>query len=75
MAKETTYEVWYDARDGVRRHLKANTKAAVQEVIADLRADDDQHVLLGKTVGIHVAPRELNIEVLKTVSETTKVDV
>lgn len=75
MANEVQYEVWYDARDGARRHLKANSKADVKQAISDLREDEDRHILLGKTIGVEIPVRDLNVEILKVTTATEKVDL
>lgn len=75
MANETGYEVWYDARDGVRRHLKATTKADVKQAISDLRADEDRHIELGRTIGVAIPARDLNVEILKVTTAVEKVDL
>lgn len=75
MAKETQYEVWYDARDGARRHMLSDTKKGVEQIISDLREDENRHILLGKTIGIEIPERDLNVEILKVTTTSEKVQL
>jgi hypothetical protein len=72
---DSEYEVWYDAHDGTRKHLRATSKEAVKEHISWLRAQDDQKVLLAGSVGLKVDPHEYNIEILKVTTTSEKIDL
>lgn len=67
----TEFQVWYDAVDGARRSANALDKAGVEQVIADLHADEDRRQLLAATVGLSVPEHEYHFEVLE-VTTTTK---
>jgi hypothetical protein len=67
----TEYVVWYDAPDGARRSMNATDQAGVQQIIADLHADEDKRQLLAQSVGLSVPAHDYNITVTE-VTTTTK---
>lgn len=69
------YEVWYDGRDGCRRHLLAASMDDVKQAISDIKADDDRVNLLGQTVGLPVAEHHLNVEIIEVSTTTKTVDL
>jgi hypothetical protein len=71
----TEYRVWYDAVDGARRSLNAEDEAGVQQIIADLDADEARRQLLATTVGLTTEPHDYNIAAEKVTTNSTPVDL
>ena len=69
------YSIWYNTPDGVRRELRALDTAGVQQAIADIHAIEDQRQALGASVGFHVDPLELGVEILKITTTTEPVQL
>ena len=62
---EEEFEVWYDAHDGARRHLKALSEDDVRDHIEYLRDQERQKQLLAQQFGIPSDPHEYNVSVVK----------
>lgn len=71
----TEYEVWYDLRDGTRRHRLATSKAGVQEIISDMHADEDRTQTLAKQFGLQIVDHDHNVEIRKVTTKSEKVQL
>jgi hypothetical protein len=71
----TEYSVWYNSPDGVRRELRAEDDAGVQDAIASIHSDEDQRQALAASVGLSVPALDLGIEVFKTTTTVEQVSV
>lgn len=69
------FEVWYDLRDGSRRHMNAVDMEQVQGIIADIHADDKRVTDLAKSVGLGSPAHEFNIVIVKTTVQRQVVDL
>jgi hypothetical protein len=69
----TEYQIWYDAPDGVRRSMNATDQAGVQQIIADLHAEDDRRQLSAQSVGLTIDPHDYNVTVTEVTTTTTPV--
>ena len=72
---EDEFEVWYDAHDGARRHLKALTLDGVEHILSDLKADDHKKQLLAMMFGLQTRPHEYNVSVVKRTTTLEPVDL
>jgi hypothetical protein len=68
------FSIWYNSPDGVRRELRALDKDGVTQAIADIHADENRRQQLAASVGLHVDPLELGIEIFKTTTTTEQVE-
>lgn len=75
MAESSEFEVWYDAHDGNRRHLKATTQDDARGHIAYLRGQDDMRQQLAASIGLSIDPHEYGFEVQKVSVRTETVDL
>lgn len=71
----TEFEVWYDLRDGSRRHMNAVDMEQVQGIIADIHADDQRVRTLAQSVGLEAPPHEFNIVIVQTTVTRQVVDL
>lgn len=71
----TEYQIWYDAPDGVRRSMNAEDEAGVQQILADLDADEARRQQLAASVGLAAVPHDLNVTVTKVTSTAEPVDL
>lgn len=69
------FEVWYDLRDGSRRHMNAVDMEQVQGIIADIHADDKRTTELAKSVGLEAPQHQFNIVIVKTTVQREAVEL
>lgn len=69
------YAVWYDAFDGPRRHMLANDKQGIQQIISDLQHDEIKRRTLAASVGIAADTHDFKFEILQNTVTTQKVQL
>lgn len=71
----TEYEVWYDLRDGTRRHRRATSKDGVRDIISEAHEDEKRTQALANQFGLRIGDHEHDFEILKVTTTIEKVDL